>query len=289
MSSSGRAINRVFTHQVISELVVTGSSNIFNHVVQKFTDKPEGKTVGDLIREIYVKIKELGRNEYYYKNTLLNNLICGVHSVNTTTALSQLRIAKSIADFVLINGEGKAYEIKSDLDNFDRLEGQLRDYYKAFSKVSVIVPEFEFDRVNNILSKFSDIGDYVGVYVLSSRDTLSKKLRREPSRFTDLLSHESIFKLLRKYEYESVLTNFFGEIPIVKPVFHFKTCLEEFYKIPIEKAQQLAFDELKLRIKIKKLDFNNVQKELKSLVYFSELSQSIGSLNAMLETQYKRI
>ncbi len=34
----------------------------------------------------------------------------------------------------MINGEGRVYEIKSDLDNFDRLYDQLRDYYRAFSK-----------------------------------------------------------------------------------------------------------------------------------------------------------
>lgn len=288
MSSSGRAINRVFTRNVISDLMITGSNKIFNHVVQKLNNTPEGKTVGDLIKEIYINIKKNGRNEYYYQNTLVNNLICGVHNLNTTTALSQLRIAKSIADFVLINGEGKVYEIKSDLDNFDRLEGQLRDYYKAFSKVSVIVPECEFDKVNNLLSEIYDIGDYVGIYVLSSRDTLSKKNRREPKLFIDLLSHECIFKLLRKHEYENTLISFFGQIPTTDQVFYFKACFEEFCKIPIETAQQLAFKELKLRIKVKELDFKNVQKELKSLVYFSDLSQNVGSLNNMLKTQYKR-
>jgi len=289
MSNVGRAVNRVFTRQVISDLMVTGVNNVFNHVVQKFIDKPECKTVGELITEIYTNIKENGRNEYYYKNTLLNNLICGVHNVNTTTALSQLRISKSIADFVLINGEGKVYEIKSDLDNFDRLESQLRDYYKAFSKVSVIVPECEFDRVNSILSKLTDIGDYVGIYALSSRDTLSRNFRREPMLFMDLLSHECIFKLLRKSEYEKVLIKFFGVTPKVEQVFHFTACFEEFCKIPIETAQILAFSELKLRIKIKESDFKNVQKELRSVVYFSGLSKNISALNAMLQTKYKRI
>lgn len=291
MSSSGRVINRIFTKRVISDLMITGSNKIFNHVVQKFIEKPENKTNGDLISEIYTHLKKQGRNEYYYQNTLLNTLISNIPS-NVPTALSQLRIAKSIADFVLLNDEAIVYEIKSDLDNFDRLASQLRDYYKAFSKVLVIVPENEFDRVNNILSNFIDIGRYVGVYALSKRDTLSKKKKQEPKLFTDLLSHEFIFKLLRKYEYERVLHEVFGEIPKVEQVFHFKICLEEFCKIPIEDAQKLAFNELKKRIKIKKDeedDFNNVQKELKSLVYFSKLAQNLERLNQMLQTQYKRM
>jgi len=59
-------------------------------------------------------------------NTLLNKLL--------VAALSQVHIGHSIADFVMINGEGQIYEIKSSLDNFDRLCDQLRDYFCAFSK-----------------------------------------------------------------------------------------------------------------------------------------------------------
>ena len=59
-------------------------------------------------------------------NTLLNKLLVGIHNVNTTTTLSQIRIGHSIADFAMINGEGQVYEIKSGLDNFDRLYDQLQ-------------------------------------------------------------------------------------------------------------------------------------------------------------------
>ena len=78
------------------------------------------------------------RNEYYYKNTLLNKLLLGIHSVNTTTALTEIPIAKSKADFVLINGKAVVYEIKTELDNFDRLENQINDYYTAFDHVAVV-------------------------------------------------------------------------------------------------------------------------------------------------------
>jgi len=86
-------------------------------------------------------------------NTLLNKLIVGIHSVNTTTVLSQVRVAGHIADFVMINGVGKVYEIKSELDNFDRLNDQLYDYFKAFSLVSVLVSENELIHIENILDQ----------------------------------------------------------------------------------------------------------------------------------------
>lgn len=283
---NSRAINRVFSQNVLGDLLYIGNNDLFDYVVQCYTNKPKNKTYGELLSEIYEHLGKEKRNEYYYKNTLLNKLLIGKHSVNTATALSQIRIGKSIADFVVINGEGKIYvcEIKSDIDNFNRLDSQLRDYYKVFSKVSVVVARNEFEKISNFLSKFSDIGNYVGIYTLTERNTFFKK---EPSQFNKFLNYECIFKLLRKYEYENVLKSYFGSIPQVKPVFHFKACIKQFRKIPILKAQDLVFQELKKRNKITKLDFDKVQNELKSVVYFSKLSQSLNALNQLLQTKYR--
>lgn len=78
------------------------------------------------LRFVFAYAKIILRKELpEHMNTLLNKLLVGKHSVNTTTALAQVRIDQHIADFVMINGEGKLYEIKSELDNFDRLYDQL--------------------------------------------------------------------------------------------------------------------------------------------------------------------
>jgi len=288
--NNSRAINRVFSKNVLYDLLHTGKNNVFDYVVKRYAQKTKNKTYGELISEIYVHLGKEQRNEYYYKNTLLNKLLVKKHSVNTTTALTQLRVGKSIADFVMINGEGKIYvfEIKSDLDNFNRLESQLRDYYKVFSKVTVVVSENEFEKTNNLLSQFSDIGNFVGIYVLTERNALSERLQKEPLQFDKFLTHECIFKLLRKYEYENILKSYFGNIPQSEPVFHFRTCLKQFCEIPILEAQALAFKELKERNKITKSDFELVQSELKSAVYFSNLSQNLATLNHLLQTTYRR-
>ena len=136
MPDNSRAVNRVFTRGVITDLIECGTNDIYDYVVRRYVNDPESKTHGQIISEIYHCLSREHRNEYYYMNTLLNRLLCGnKHNVNTTTALSQVRIDQHIADFVLINGEGLVYEIKSDLDNYDRLFDQLNDY-KAFSKVA---------------------------------------------------------------------------------------------------------------------------------------------------------
>ena len=288
MTDNSRAINRVFTRKVICDLLQGKRNDVFDYVVKRYIDDPENKKHGELISEIYAHLGKQQRNEYYYMNTLLNKLLAGIHSVNTTTAFSQVRIGHSIADFVMINGEGRVYEIKSDLDNFGRLHDQLCDYFRAFSKVSVLASIHELEKVKIVLSSLGDMGDAVGIYVLSEKDTIfSKERSREPIEYNEMLDHSSIFKLLRKREYENILLQYYGQLPDSEPVFHFRSCLNWFEKIPILKAQKLAHQELKKRNKITLEQFNSIQSELKSVIYFSGLVRKTSELQQLLETNYR--
>jgi len=289
MPDNSRAINRVFTRSIISGLLRDGKNDIYDYVISRCVNEPENKTHGEIISEIYACIGKEKRNEYYYTNTLLNNLLADKHDVSNTTVLAQVHIGRSIADFVMINGEGNiyVYEIKSELDNFDRLADQLRDYYKAFSKVSVLTSERELYKVEQILSSLGNMGKAAGICVLSFQDTINKDCCKNPEDFNDYLDYNHIFKLLRKREYENVLKIKFGEIPQVEPVFHFKTCLEKFKQIPIDAAQNLTFYELKKRNKITKTEYANIKKELKAVVYFSELSKNLQALERLLQTNYR--
>ena len=288
MADNSRAINRVFTRRVICDLLQDGRNDVFDYVVKRYINDPGSKSHGELISEIYAHLGKQQRNEYYYMNTLLNKLLDGIHNVNTTTAFSQVRIGHSVADFVMINGEGRVYEIKSDLDNFDRLYDQLSDYYRAFSKVSVLASIHEQEKVKKVLSTFGDMGDAVGIYVLSEKDTIfSKERSREPNAYNDKLDYASIFKLLRKREYENVIFRYFGQTLSADPVFHFKTYLEKFQQIPILEAQHLAFQELKKRNKITIEEFDRIQPELKSVVYFSGLVPKMPEIEQLLQTEYR--
>ncbi|MBQ2823748.1 MAG: sce7726 family protein [Oscillospiraceae bacterium] len=289
MPDNNRVINRVFTRKVMTDLIKNGHSEIFDVVVQRYINDPEDKNHGEIISEIYSHLGNYYRNEYYYMNTLLNKLLVGIHSVNTTTALSQIRIADHIADFVMINGEGQVYEIKSDLDNFERLNDQLYDYYKAFSKVSVLASESEREQVEKTLAKLGDMGDAVGIYVLSEKDTIfSKNSGRPPKQYDENLDYKCIFSLLRKKEYENIILQYYHELPSVAPVFFYKNCLELFMKIPILDAQNLALQELKKRNKISKIVFDDIPSELKASIYFSGLHKNMPELINMLNATYRR-
>lgn len=85
------------------------------------------------------------------------------------------------------------------MDNFERLNDQLYDYFKAFSKVSVLASEHEREHVEKVLDKLGDMGDSVGIYVLSENDTIfSKTSGRQPKQYDENLDYKTIFSLLRK-------------------------------------------------------------------------------------------
>jgi hypothetical protein len=272
---------------VIGDLIASGTNDVYEAVVRRYVNDPESKSHGEIISEIYERIGKEKRNEYFYLNTLLNKLLTRRHNVLTTTALSQIWIGQAKADFVMINGWGQVYEIKSELDNFERLERQLHEYYKAFSLINVVTAAHEFSRVERVLSSFTDIGGFVGVYTLTDKDTRSKKLSKVPQECNDFLDHTCIFKLLRKREYENIIVTRFSGLPKTQPVFLYKACLEQFREIPVLEAQNLVFKELKKRNKIEKSIFERVPDELKSVVYFSDLSRDVMRLNCMLETTYR--
>ena len=60
-----QSINRVFTKKVISDLISTGSNEVYDFVVRRFLVDSESKTNGELISEIYAHLGQSYRNEYY--------------------------------------------------------------------------------------------------------------------------------------------------------------------------------------------------------------------------------
>ena len=216
---------------------------------------------------MYQFMSQSYRNEYFYQNTLLMKLLLGKHSVRTTTALTQIPIGNSIADFVLINGKAVVYEIKTELDTFNRLRGQLEDYYKAFDHVCVVTSESSFSKLDSELSDTP-----VGIYVLNKQNRLSNKIKKDPIRDASKINHRSLFSLLRKKEYENILLKYYRELPSATPVFYYEASYERFTEIPLDEAYMMVLDELKKRNRVEKDDISEIPDSLKSLAYFSNIS-----------------
>lgn len=275
-------LNRIFTRNMLRHFIDGNVDNVYASVVRRYTSDADQKNNRELISEIYWELKKNYRNEYFYKNTLLNKLLLGVHSVNTTTALTEMSIAKSKADFVLINGKAVVYEIKTELDNLERLNAQIDDYYKAFDHVAVVTYEKNLQQLQKILD---NIDKPIGIYVLRKSAKLGTV--REPGRYTDDLDKEIIFKLLRKSEYEDIIAQRYGYLPEVTQFKYYSVCKKMFLQIPIEESYLSVLKILKKRIQLEKEEFVKIPYELRFLAYFMELTyDEYQKLGVFLECQY---
>lgn len=275
-------LNKIFTRNTLRHFIEGKKDNIYSSVVRRYTSNASQKNNRELISEIYCELKNNYRNEYFYKNTLLNKLLLGVHSVNTTTALTEIAIAKSKADFVLINGKAVVYEIKTELDNLERLNTQIDDYYKAFDHVAVVTYEKNLKQLKKVLE---NIDKPVGIYVLRKNGKLGTI--RKPQRYIGDLDKEIIFKLLRKSEYEFIIAQQYGYLPKVTQFKYYTTCKKMFLQIPIEESYLQVLRILKKRMRLEKEEFVKIPYELKFLVYFMELScDDYQKLEIFLEHQY---
>ena len=275
-------LNRIFTRNMLRHFINGKVDNVYSSVIRRYISDADQKNNRELISEIYCKLKNSYRNEYFYKNTLLNKLLLGVHSVNTTTALTEKAIAKSKADFVLINGKAIVYEIKTELDNLERLSSQIDDYYKAFDHVAVVTYEKNLSQLQKVLES---IDKPVGIYILRRNGKLGTI--QKPQRYTGDLDREVIFKLLRKSEYEEIIVRRYGHLPEVTQFRYYSACKKMFLQIPVEESYLLVLKILKMRMQIEKEEFVKIPYELKFLAYFMELTyDDYQKLGVFLECQY---
>lgn len=262
-STNSILLNRFFSRNTFKQIIEDGKSPTYDAVVCKYISNYEQKTNKQCIGEIYQYLNKAYQNEYFYKNTLLNKFLLGIHSPRTTTALTEVPVGNSKADFILINGKAIVYEIKTDLDNFERLDGQISDYYRAFSRVVVVASENNYDSLQQKLQNSP-----VGICVLTKRGKLS--IRKKPVEDCRFLSKTVMFKILRKQEYESILFKRFGRLPNVSQFEYFKACFSMFDSLPTNIAYQDFVEALKKRAKIDIDEYSKVPYELKFLVYFSK-------------------
>lgn len=282
MSRNNLVLNRLFTQYTFNDLLTNYSNDIYCTVVQRYLKDTDLDNNGEVINKVYKYMSKNYRNEYFYQNTLLNKLLLGRHSINTTTALTQVPIGNSKADFVMINGKAVVYEIKSELDSFDRLSTQLTDYYKAFNHVCVVTCESNYEKISMLLEKTP-----VGICILSNKNTL--QLKKEPVENNCDLSYEALFKVLRKREFENIISFLLGNLPKSTPAFYYDECFKLISQIPMQILYPQVLLQLKQRNHIIKEKYTTVPYELKSLMYFyNATNKDYEKLLLFLNQQYRR-
>lgn len=145
-------------------------------------DYPQ-KSARDLINRIVLGSYP---NEATIKANFINSVLLPQNP--TTVSIFELPIGKSRVDMCKVNGHSSAYEIKTDLDTFYRLEKQLVDYFDVFETVYVIASE----------KRWKELPEYVpescGIYSYRQCNDGSYKfhVRRRAIKKTELDSEKQL-------------------------------------------------------------------------------------------------
>lgn len=203
------------------------------------------------------------RSEGLYKNAIANELFLRRHRDRQATLLTEVAVGRSIADCVIVNGRGTVYEVKTELDNPDKLRRQFDDYYRAFSAVYLVTHEKAAARYMNVLTEFP-----AGLIVLD--DTGRLRTRSEAVCSHDRLSIPVMMKTLRKPEYTRVAESIHGGPLQTRPTDHFAQCMSIAESIsPVEFASlyegQLRTRRARQVALIRARPFRNVRHQLLKL------------------------
>lgn len=105
-----------------------------------FTELQEKTFSNEFINHLLMKYYICERVVKYHFIKYLKN---SIHDI----VAFEMSIGDSRVDICRINGKLCAYEIKTEYDTYDRLSTQMADYFNAFEKVYIIVPN---QRINEV-------------------------------------------------------------------------------------------------------------------------------------------
>jgi len=264
-----RGIAQLFHLSLFKRLTENGDLDNLRSVLKytPITQLGQGLSVGEVIDILYQLLVTHYRSEYVYKNTLAQKIKLERHLEKQSRLITELRINKSKADTVVINGTSTVYEIKTELDSLNRLPGQLADYAKVFDKLYVVTYPDGIKRVLEATS--SNIG------VIALNDHLELDVLREASTNLHAIEPLAIFDALRRSEYLEILSRTRRYTPPANAFEVYRHARAEFAKLDAEEAHAEMVRILKNRTKcLSQMNFvSKLPPSLRSLGLSSELSR----------------
>lgn len=229
----------ILTIGKIRSMVDHGENDYIKKKYNQFRDliTPDIITYGDFLEYGYRLLAKSYRNEYIYKNQIVNRII-KKHSLKTSVVLNEFHIGNSIADLIFLNRTDRAFEIKTEYDSEVRLMSQLSDYRKVFSRVYLVISQSLLSRYESMLD------DSIGIILLTNRNCLKEYKKAIPNY--DYLNAETMMKSLRKEEYTDIIRKM-SVVPDTTPVKFYQACLEVFRSLPILELHSQFINTLKRR------------------------------------------
>lgn len=189
-----------------------------------------GATRGGILDRMFRELEQRYRCEYVYKNAIVRNLLLEKHSPSEAVLATELRCGGSKADVVILNGTSTVYEIKTELDNLDRLPTQLNDYRQMFDRIFVVTHHSLADDV------LAAIDGDIGLISMHGPDSMS--VIRESSPHAHQIDPGCVFDSLRKGEYTGIVEKHFGPMPPMPNTEHYVRYRDLFTQLQPEDAHR---------------------------------------------------
>ena len=286
--ANGSLLNHFFTQAVWSELLRTGHCRLYDAIVNRYVlpnfesvGAPTNRTILTMLEEF---MSSYYRNEYFFRNCLLRHYYNKFANMSgQLSAMVQVKVAGSRADFVFINGKAIVYEIKTDQDNIERLFSQVKDYYKAFEYVYVVCGNRLLAELKMVLRKTD-----VGILLLDEDGTFVTI--KSARRHSQGISADVIFNMLYRRERDCILQTVYGKIPEVKATHYVMESRSWFTKIPLDTILRL----FNMILKERPVNDNAISHVnptiLSSLAYFWRTGEKLmPQLIRFLDSPYQRM
>lgn len=119
-------------------------------------------------------------------------------------AAFEVKAKTSRADFLVINGETKSYEIKSKIDTLNRLEKQVSDYGDVFEFNTVVIDKLHLNNVLKIIPEYYGILYFEGAKKVIHREPIySPKLN--PNAQLGLFNKKELIKAFETNNHQEIL------------------------------------------------------------------------------------
>lgn len=202
---------------------------------------PPASTHWHLLETLYGALQRQYRCEYLYKNAIARKILVGRHRLADATMATELRCDACKADFVILNGTSTVYEIKTELDNLDRLPRQLEAYRKMFDRIYVVTHPEPAKALWDLLDPD------IGILVLTQKGTIRPIRGSEEHNAT--VDPGCIFDSLRKSEFMGIVEQHFGTQPSMPNTQHYKHFKAKFITLPPSVAHAEMVQALKARFR----------------------------------------
>lgn len=249
--NKNNVFGKIFIRCLFEEKIPQDTIKLINSISSK-NNLQKNITLFDFFEKCYQELGEKeNRNEYFYKNLLINKYIFGIHKPSTSTIIHELTIGESKADICLITKKKlNIFEIKSERDSISRLENQILDYYKITPYLYVVIAE---KHLNKILENSPDS---IGILSCNRNNQISQI--REATPETKYIKIEEFLKIIRNSEAAELIKIFIKEEKYLKNLDSRKkinSILSDYgYEKLIDKYSNIVIKNRKITEKISNFD-----------------------------------